>query len=255
MARPLIESLSVLDALATTLQEFEARLTYVDLADFSSKYYVVVHNILFPAALLSETPLTLKIFLEPVASIYIQESKVFVQVRGSGIEDTMTGLGAIRLPVVNVNENERLLILASVCIAERITLVPSEKALLKLLPGGLRSYVDAAYTMLKEFKKEKLLKIAEEPPTQQRRIFEFLLRVAKEPEDMIREVLYTSGITMKSLEIKYPSFSIEFKSNTKKGFAEAISFAERTLPRDVLDEIERNIIRTQRIVAVTKAIM
>ena len=51
MARPLIESLSMLDALATTLQEFEARLTYVDLSDFSSRYYVVVHNILFPVAL------------------------------------------------------------------------------------------------------------------------------------------------------------------------------------------------------------
>jgi hypothetical protein len=255
MARSLLECITLIDSISPSIQLFETRTRYADLTSLASRYYIVVHDVLYPVAIEFDTPLTLRVFLEPITTLYIQENQVYAHIKAN-FENRFRDFNLSRIPVINVNESEKLSVLAAVSIADKIVSIPSERNLLKVLPGSLRTYVEVAIEMFKtEKENRKERAFMEKEVLTQRKILEYILWLNKSPHETIKEVRYIQGLTVKALQIRYANFDMEVKSSAKTGFIEAINYVEKLLPISTLMYIERNTVKAQKILSITTSIL
>jgi hypothetical protein len=254
MVRSLLECLTYVDSVSSYIQLFEAKTRYADLTSLASRYYIVVHDVLYPVAVELDTPLTLRVFLEPITTLYIQENKIYAHIRLNYLENHFRDLDLSKIPVINVDENEKLSILAAISIADKIVSMPSERSLLKVLPGNLRTYIEAAIDMLRAGNKKEN-SIVRQEGGKQRKILEYVLWLSRSPHETIKEIDYVLGLTTKALQIRYTAFDIEVKSSTKTGFAEAVNYIERLLPINTLMYIERNTTKAQKIIGVAASMI
>jgi hypothetical protein len=254
MARSLLECLAYIDSISPLVQLFEAKTRYADLTSLASRYYIVIHDVLYPVAVELSTPLTLRVFLEPITTLYIQESKMYAHIRAGDLEHRFRDFDLSRIPVINVDESERLSILAAISIADKIVSMPSERNLLKVLPGNLRTYVEAAINIIRTSNKKES-SVTRSGVHTQRKILEYVLWLSRSPHDVIREVDYVLGFTMKALQIRYASFDIEVKSSSEMGFIEVANYVEKLLPINTMMYIERNATKAQKILSVATSML
>ncbi len=249
MAKSFVDVLNTLDFLPRYSNVFRARLQYMDLAFLVGRYYIAIHSILYPVAIDSDEFPTQRVFLEPVTTIYIQENRVLAYVRHDGRLDVLSGNEFGRAPVISLSENENLLALAATAIADKVIASPSEKNILRVLPSNLRTYVEIAMESLKTGSSNVLGKTIQKQDAEAfgKKLLEYVLWIGKANYDVVKEVDYVFGVTMRTLRIKHQSFDVEIKSYSKTGFVEALNVIEKLLSINIVSSIIRNVERSFKI--------
>ena len=88
-----------------------------------------------------------------------------------------------------------------------------------------------------------------------KKFVEYVLWLGRGRCDVVKEIDYVYGITIKTLRIRYPNFDIEVRSSTRTGFAEALNILERVLPLNIVSAIARNVERAHRILSITRSLL
>lgn len=256
MAKTLIDVLDLLDSFPSYSHVFKASVQYMDLTFLVGRYYIAIHSILFPAIIDSEELPAQRIFLEPVATIYIQESKAVIHLRQSDKPNVFREHELGKAPVISLSEDEKLLVLAASAIADKIAETPSERNILRVLPSNLRTYVEVAMDAMRtsssrgfvEAKKTGLESIG-------RKFLEYVLWLGKNSYDAVKEVDYVFGVTIRALRIRYQSFDVEIKAFSRNGIAESLNIIEKVLPINIVSGIIRNIERASKILYIASSLL
>ncbi|MEL9940482.1 MAG: hypothetical protein QW348_08370 [Ignisphaera sp.] len=257
MSKTLIDVLDLLDSFPHYSQEFKARIQYMDLTFLVGRYYIAIHSIFFPAVADFEDLPVQRVFLEPIATIYIQESKTVVYFRQNDRLDIFREHELGKVPVISLSEDEKLLVLAASAIADKIIESPSEKNILRVLPSNLRTYVEAAIDAMKmDFPREGVgagQKTGLEALG--RKILEYVLWLGKANYDVVKEIDYVFGVTMRTLRIRYQSFDVEIKAFSRTGVVESLNVIEKILPINIASSIIKNIEKSFKVLYVASNLL
>ncbi|MEM0027869.1 MAG: hypothetical protein QXT53_08250 [Ignisphaera sp.] len=257
MPKTLIDVLDLLDSFPYYSQEFKARIQYMDLTFLVGRYYIAVHGVLFPIVIDSDELPAQRVFLEPIATIYIQESKAIVYIRQNSKLDVFREHELGKAPVINLSEDEKLLVLAASAIADKIVENPSEKNILRVLPSNLRTYVEAAMDAMRAGPSIEAVKASPKTGLESlgRKFLEYVLWLGKANYDIVKEVDYVFGVTMRTLRVRYQSFDVEIKAFSRAGVAESLGVVEKILPINIVSSIIRNIEKSFKVLYVASSLL
>lgn len=251
------EGLSVveyLDGYLVLALAFKAPLKYVDLTSLINRYYVAIHNLLLPAIL--EEELALRCYLEPSASVYVQEQKVYVLFAKAPATPESDFLEWGRVPIIEVPPNEPLLVLVAAALAEKVSMSPGDRNLLRALPGHLRAYVEVALN----YHRDRETAHGEGDGTIKARpwskgIIDVVLWQGRSHKEQLREVVYSRGLSLKRLKLVFKDYEVEVRGRGGTLPKEALRVVEGLLPPYVMESVASNVIRAAKIIAVASKLL
>jgi hypothetical protein len=246
-------TLNLITNILSLLEYSIVQQSYVDPLIINARYYVVVHNVFLPIMIKEFESSIPKVYLTPTSSVYIHDQKIYAIFRTRySIDYLNTSLDRIKIPIVDLTLDEKLLILASVSIAHRILLMPSEQGMLRIIPNNIKTYIEAALDILEKMELQKNFKKDLEG-SRYINIIELVLWINNTIENDLIEVSYVKGLITEMFRILYRDYEIDLKSinkPTQRFLMKILSL----LPTNVLIELVNNVKNVYRILQVFKVI-
>ncbi|MCC6058544.1 MAG: hypothetical protein LM568_06480, partial [Desulfurococcaceae archaeon] len=195
-----------------TLLEFNiVKQSYVDPLIINARYYIAIHNVFLPMIIRESESSIPKVYLTPIASIYIHDQKVYAVFKlRYGVGGLSSSIDVIKVPIVDLTVNEKLLILASVAIAYKMLSVPNERNILRILPNNIKTYVEIALDIFGEnsYQYNIKTKLGE---FRHLNLVELVLWINNINDNELTEVSYIKGLATNTIRILYRDYEVDFK--------------------------------------------
>jgi hypothetical protein len=237
-----------------TLLEFNiVKQSYVDPLIINARYYIAIHNVFLPMVIRESESSIPKVYLTPIASIYIHDQKVYAVFKlRYGVGGLSSSIDVIKVPIVDLTVNEKLLILASVAIAYKILSVPNERNILRILPNNIKTYVEIALDIFGENSYQYNIKTKLEE-FRHLNLVELVLWINNINDNELTEVSYIKGLATNTIRILYRDYEVDFKILSRPSQKLLLKILT-LLPMNVLNEVVNNVKNAYKILRVFRVV-
>jgi hypothetical protein len=237
-----------------TLLEFNiVKQSYVDPLIINARYYIAIHNVFLPMVIKESESSIPKVYLTPIASIYIHDQKVYAVFKlRYGVGGLSSSIDVIKVPIVDLTVNEKLLILASVAIAYKILSVPNERNILRILPNNIKTYVEIALDIFGENSYQYNIKTKLEE-FRHLNLVELVLWINNINDNELTEVSYIKGLATNTIRILYRDYEVDFKILSRPSQKLLLKILT-LLPMNVLNEVVNNVKNAYKILRVFRVV-
>jgi hypothetical protein len=237
-----------------TLLEFNiVKQSYVDPLIINARYYIAIHNVFLPMVIRESESSIPKVYLTPIASIYIHDQKVYAVFKlRYGVGGLSSSIDVIKVPIVDLTVNEKLLILASVAIAYKILSVPNERNILRILPNNIKTYVEIALDIFEENSYQYNIKTKLEE-FRHLNLVELVLWINNINDNELTEVSYIKGLATNTIRILYRDYEVDFKILSRPSQKLLLKILT-LLPMNVLNEVVNNVKNAYKILRVFRVV-
>jgi hypothetical protein len=237
-----------------TLLEFNiVKQSYVDPLIINTRYYIAIHNVFLPMVIRESESSIPKVYLTPIASIYIHDQKVYAVFKlRYGVGGLSSSIDVIKVPIVDLTVNEKLLILASVAIAYKILSVPNERNILRILPNNIKTYVEIALDIFGENSYQYNIKTKLEE-FRHLNLVELVLWINNINDNELTEVSYIKGLATNTIRILYRDYEVDFKILSRPSQKLLLKILT-LLPMNVLNEVVNNVKNAYKILRVFRVV-
>ncbi|MCC6015924.1 MAG: hypothetical protein LM582_02655 [Desulfurococcaceae archaeon] len=237
-----------------TLLEFNiVKQSYVDPLIINARYYIAIHNVFLPMIIRESESSIPKVYLTPIASIYIHDQKVYAVFKlRYGVGGLSSSIDVIKVPIVDLTVNEKLLILASVAIAYKMLSVPNERNILRILPNNIKTYVEIALDIFREnsYQYNIKTKLGE---FRHLNLVELVLWINNINDNELTEVSYIKGLATNTIRILYRDYEVDFKILSRPSQKLLLKILT-LLPMNVLNEVVNNVKNAYKILRVFRVV-
>jgi hypothetical protein len=237
-----------------TLLEFNiVKQSYVDPLIINARYYIAIHNVFLPMVIRESESSIPKVYLTPIASIYIHDQKVYAVFKlRYGVGGLSSSIDVIKVPIVDLTVNEKLLILASVAIAYKMLSVPNERNILRILPNNIKTYVEIALDIFGENSYQYNIKTKLEE-FRHLNLVELVLWINNINDNELTEVSYIKGLATNTIRILYRDYEVDFKILSRPSQKLLLKILT-LLPMNVLNEVVNNVKNAYKILRVFRVV-
>lgn len=245
IAMDISEAFLVLDRLAALIASFSVTQKYIEISTLTSRYYVTLNDLFFPVLIEDTESMAAKTILEPTSSIYVHEQKIYIISKDRQWFQSFNEIHWNKIRAVDITYNEKLIALAATSIADKILHSPGEKAILKILPSNIRTYVEVAMNYIRNTisKKDSLLKLLPKDQYTYNKLIEAVLWLNKESSSELKEIVYVRGVSIKNIKLEFNGYEISVLSKASTFPEGAVYIFTRLVPSPIITAIIRNIER------------
>ncbi|MCS7111623.1 MAG: hypothetical protein N3D82_00070 [Ignisphaera sp.] len=237
-----------LDSLSSIIASFGTTLSYIDITSLASRYYISIHDVVLPVAIDDEKILTSTTFFEPIFNIYLHENKAYAILKNTKDLQPMEGSQWSKISVIDLTQSEDFLAIAAASIAEKIYLSPSERSIIKVLPGNLKIYVDTAFSIVKRVEDAYISSSRGQKIPLTKKPLEMILWLRKTAADTVKEVAYLKGVSIRAIRVAFTDYEVEVKMyRSGEASFEILKLLEKIVTTAILSSIHKNIERVTRI--------
>jgi len=245
MTMDISEAFLVLDKLVALIAGFSVTQKYIEISTLTSRYYVTLNDLFFPVLIEDAESMAAKTVLEPTSSIYIHEQKIYIISKDRQWFQSFNETYWNKIRAIDITYNEKLIALAATSIADKILHSPGEKAILKILPSNIRTYVEVAMNYIRNAisKRDSIAKLLPKDQYTYNKLIEAVLWLDKESSSELKEIVYVKGVSIKNIKLEFNGYEISVLSKVSNFPEGALYIFTRLVPSPVITAIIRNIER------------